>query len=107
MTIHKRLATGGWQKLSFAQQLGNIGAEIHRAQNWELKNDLTKRDNSLFRALELIDFILDQDDQENHLKEVTRLREVIADLLSDKRSYESSFQHLEKYFLSFVMMARG
>jgi len=107
MAIHEKLANGGWRKLSFAEQMGNIGAEVARAQGWEIRGDLAKRDNALLRALELIDFTIGQDKIESHLKEVTRLREVVADLLTVDRSYLSSFKHLEKYFLSFAMVARG
>jgi hypothetical protein len=69
MAIHEKLANGGWRKLSFAEQMGNIGAEVARAQGWEIRGDLAKRDNALLRALELIDFTIGQDKIESHLKE--------------------------------------
>lgn len=31
---HKKLADGGWEKLSFAEQMANVGIEMERTINW-------------------------------------------------------------------------
>ena len=44
-----------WQKFSLAEQMGNIGSEISRADSFEKKQDLAQRTKSLERTLEMID----------------------------------------------------
>jgi hypothetical protein len=35
--IHKSLASGRWQKLTFPEQMANIGSEVGRAIQWGKK----------------------------------------------------------------------
>ena len=54
---HKNLAGGGWQKLSFFEQMANVGAEIGRAINWREKNK--EHSQAAFdRGLELLDLTI-------------------------------------------------
>ena len=46
---HKELASGGWSRFSLAEQLGNIGSEVSRADNWQAK-DKKLYDDILFEA---------------------------------------------------------
>ena len=34
---HKQLALGKWNKLSFFEQMANIGSEVERTINWRYK----------------------------------------------------------------------
>jgi len=47
-----------WQKLSLAEQMGNTGAEIIRAINWQEKNEAEDAANAAGRAIELIDLMI-------------------------------------------------
>lgn len=67
-----------WQKFSKSQQIGAIGAEIMRAKTWQGEN----RENFLFaleRALNLIDFTIEDSRWENQLPMIFWLRNKIAE----------------------------
>jgi len=96
-----------WNKLSFSEQLGNIGSEISRANYWARKNDIKSRNNSLVRALDLIDQTLTVATGHSKLRELTRLREVLADFLAEQNSYKVSLDLLEQYCLPFAILARS
>ena len=97
--IHKNLAEGRWQKMSLAQQLGNIGSEYSRFKHWQERGDTAKQDQALARALELVDLTIASCSDQARLRELTRLREAVADHLLSR--------DLEKYFLPFAILARS
>jgi hypothetical protein len=103
---HKELAAGGWQKLSFAEQMANIGSEIERAINWKNRNKAEHSQESFFRALELVDFtVADNRDKSGRLKELCRLREVLVDYFFGENEYKSSDELWQKYFRAFTWQA--
>ncbi len=59
MIQHKQLASGGWQRFSFIEQMANIGSEVERALNWRAKKNAAYAQKAFERALELIDLTLD------------------------------------------------
>lgn len=99
---HKNLASGRWGKLSFFQQMANIGSEVIRAINWQKKNKEYSQ-MAIDRALELLDLTIA--DKKNHqrgrLKELLRLREFLVDYFYFDNIYQSTSIDWEKYFLSF------
>ncbi len=106
MTIqHKNLAAGGWQKLSLAQQLGNIGGEISRALNWRDK-DQKSYENAIYRALELLDLTISDPRWKNRLKEIVRARELLCDAVLGGKEYKTSLNDLDRYFFHFALAAR-
>lgn len=104
--LHKELAAGAWQKLSLAEQLGNIGSEISRARSWEKVDNIDSRNKALARALELVDLTLKDENRLSSLKELARLREVISDNLIKNQQYNIYLEALEKYCLDFALVAR-
>ncbi|MEK7162515.1 MAG: hypothetical protein AAB730_01495 [Patescibacteria group bacterium] len=103
---HKKLASGGWQKLSLVEQLGNIGSEVSRALTWR------GRDEKLFqgaveRALELFDFTLADPRWKGRLREIGRAREVFCDAVLGGKEYKSSLEDLDRYFYHFAFAARN
>lgn len=99
---HKKLASGKWRKLSFFEQMANIGSEIQRTINWREKN--SKYSQLAFeRALELIDLTIE--DKKNHkrgrLKELLRIREILADYFYFDNIYKSTDKNWQNYFLAF------
>ena len=99
---HKEAAAGGWQKFSIMEQLGNIGSEVSRANNWQGKNRETFW-NAVERALELFDLTLE--DPRWHgarLQEIALVREVFCDAIYDGNLYKSSLEELERYFFNFI-----
>lgn len=105
---HRDLAAGRWWTLSLAEQLGNIGSEVSRAERWKTRNPEMSR-GALFRALELIDLTLDDPRVRRsrpRLREIARAREVIVDYFFGSNQYGSSGTSLLKYFDAFALLAR-
>jgi len=48
---HKNLASGGWQKLSFFEQMANIGSEVERTIKWKNKGNAEYSRLAFGRAL--------------------------------------------------------
>lgn len=104
--FHKNLAAGGWQKLSFMEQLGNIGSEVGRAKKWQNK------DEELFwgaveRALELFDLTFRDLRWRERVYEIARAKEVFSDAVLGGKEYGSNLEDLEKYFYYFALMAQN
>jgi len=95
-----------WFKLSFAQQLGNIGSEILRANNWDKKQERELCDKSLERALELLDLTLSAPQNKSRLKELTRFREVLASWYSRQDPYGVRLDTLVQYCTEFALAGR-
>jgi len=103
---HKELAAGRWQKLSFLEQMANIGSEVERALNWKAKDNIIYSQQAFERALELIDLTLDNLRFFPRLKEVARLREALVDYFSGVNQFMTEEVFWRKYFLNFVYAAR-
>jgi len=95
-----------WQKLSLAEQMGNIGSEFSRAKHWEENGDFDSRQKAFERMIELIDLTISDKRWRSRLSEILRLREVICDLLIRGRNYDVSLESLQNYFLFFALIAR-
>lgn len=102
---HQELSEGKWSKLSLAEQLGNIGSEVDRALKWKNK-DQAKFQKAFERALELLDLTVQDSRWKNRLSEIVRAREVLCDALTGGKNYQSCPEDLNKYFLSFALLAR-
>ena len=102
---HKNLANGGWQKLSFVEQMGNIGSEISRALNWRDK-DQKSYENAIDKAFELLDLTIADSRWRSRLKEIVRARELLADAMFGGKEYKTSFKDLNHYFFQFALAAR-
>ncbi|MCD4694296.1 hypothetical protein K8R62_02985, partial [bacterium] len=76
---HKNLSNGKWNDFSFSEQMANVGSEISRALNWKNKSNLDYSKKAFERGLELLDFTISDLKNKNKLKELSRLREVLAD----------------------------
>lgn len=102
---HKNLAQGRWFELSFFEQMANVGSEVARTISWRDKN----KDYSILafkRALELLDLTIGDKRNRSRLKELVRLREVLADYFFFDNIYKSSDKKWQDYFYSFTYAAR-
>jgi len=104
--IHQSLAEGRWQKLTFAEQMANIGSEVGRAIKWKNKNNIDLKEKAVIRALELLYLTIEAQRKRKGLRELTRLREVLIDYFYCDNIYKSTEKSLEKYFLAFNLLAR-
>lgn len=104
---HKELANGRWEKLSFCEQMANVGSEVERAIKWRQKNNPDYSRQAFVRALELLDLTISiQKKSWGRLKELSRVREVLADYFQFDNIYSSTDASWQKYFLSFNYAAR-
>ena len=94
-----------WKKFSFVEQMGNVGSEVHRALLWREK-DKNIFQNSIYRALELLDLTIQDPRWINRLREITRAREILCDAFTGGKIYHSSLEDINKYFFSFALLAR-
>ncbi len=102
---HKNLAEAGWQKLSLAEQLGNIGSEVSRAVLWRGKDEKLF-ENAVLRALELFDLTLEDSRWRTGLREIARARELFCDAIYGNEEYNTTLEDLDRYFFQFAFLAR-
>jgi len=107
MNIYHTDLVNRWKKFSLINQMANIGAEVGRAINWRKKGDKQMSKNALYRALELIDFTVDDPKNKKSLKEILRVREILVDYFLGDNIYHSSDNGWEKYFYPFALAARN
>ncbi|HAI74197.1 MAG TPA: hypothetical protein DCS28_01695 [Candidatus Moranbacteria bacterium] len=103
---HKNLAGGEWQKLSFFEQMANIGSEVERAIKWKNKNNAEYGRLAFERALELIDLTIENEKSKSRLKELLRVREMLADYFVFANEYKSTDKSWQNYFYVFNFAAR-
>jgi len=92
--------------MSLSEQLGNVGSEVGRAAKWQRQGNTASRDNALERAFDLLDMTIADSRRKNSLKELCRLREVLADTFYGKKEYKDTPEALEKYFYQYAVAAR-
>jgi hypothetical protein len=105
MFFHKDLTKEKWESLSFFEQMANIGAEFGRAENWSAK-DKELSTASLYRGLELLDSTIEDKKNRKSLKELCRLREIVADYFCFDNIYNSTAANFNNYFYAFNYAAR-
>lgn len=90
-----------WIRMSFSEQMGNIGSEVFRTISWQEKKNKENKENSLWRVLEMLDLTISI--KKN--RELLRLREVLCDLFLGKNIYRVSLNFLKNYFIQFASAA--
>ena len=106
MFFHKELTKEKWFAMDFFNQMANMGAEIGRAINWQ-KKDVHLSQASLFRAVELLDLTIEDKKNNKKLKELCRLREIIADYFCFDNIYKTTNESLNNYFYAFNYAAQN
>lgn len=94
-----------WSKLSFVEQMGNIGSEVSRAGRWK------GRDEKSFwgvveRGLELFNLTLEDPRWKNRRQEIGRAHEMFCDAVFGGQEYGTTFQNLQPYFDHFALATR-
>ncbi len=108
--IHKDAAAGRWYEMTLCEQMGNIGSEVGRANNWQKKDNFVQRDKALGRAFDLVDITLDDARWKvfpGRLREICLARELLVDTFWGNKEYGDTAQGLEKYFYQFAFAARS
>lgn len=104
---HKELAKGKWFELSFPSQMANIGSEVNRAIDWKNKNNPKYSYQAFERSLELLSLTISDQKNRRHLRELTRLYEVLADYFAFDNEYKSTDKSWQNYFFPFNYLARS
>ena len=99
------LTSGRWFALSFAEQMGNIGSEVHRAVQWQAR-DRKIFDAAVDNTLELIDLTLRDPRWQKRTSEILRVREFFCDTVFGDNQYQISLEDFDNYFLGFAIAAR-
>jgi hypothetical protein len=74
MIYHKDLTPERWFRLSLAEQLANVGADVDRASRWKKRGDLKDSKAAFARALELLDLtIADPKNKKVLLKDLIKM----------------------------------
>ena len=111
MTVrHAELAAGRWLRLSLVEQLANVGSEIERTIRWKGKGNAEYGGRAFERALELLDLTIADEKNRLRLRELTRLREALADYFWFDNRYGSSDESWQRYFHAFnyaAALSRG
>ncbi len=98
--LHTELTKEKWQSLPFFNQMANVGAEVGRAINWRAKNKVMSQ-AAFERGLELLDLTIEDPKNKKYLKELCRLREVLADYFYFNNEYGSTDENMNNYFYGF------
>ncbi|MCX6347835.1 MAG: hypothetical protein NTZ89_07920 [Actinobacteria bacterium] len=102
---HKNLKER-WGRLSFFEQMANVGSEVERALSWRGKGNKQYCLLAFERALELLDFTTETIKESHRLKELKRLREVLVDYFFSDNIYKSTPESWHNYFYAFNYAAR-
>ncbi len=108
--IHKDLASGRWFTFSLIEQLANVGTDVERAIQWRNKGNLDYSQQSVERALELLDFTIADKKNRQRLKELVRVRGMLADYFLGSNEYSFNDEFWQHYFYAFnyvAAIARG
>ncbi|MBN1602270.1 MAG: hypothetical protein JW915_11715, partial [Chitinispirillaceae bacterium] len=103
---HKDLAAGRWFNFTLCEQMANVGSEVERAIIWGNKGNPDYKQRAFYRALELLDLTIRDPKNRKRLKEVVRVREMLADFFAFNNEYNSTEKQWQQYFFSFTYASR-
>jgi hypothetical protein len=103
---HQQLASGRWKSMLFIEQMANIGSEIERAIRWKGKGNPDYSNQAFERALELLEITITDKKNKHRLKELTRLKEMLADHFQFENEYRSTDKSWTNYFYPFNYASR-
>jgi len=89
-----------------AEQLGNIGSDVHRAVVAHQAGDEARCESARDRALELLDLTLADTRWRDRYREIARARELFCDALIGENEYNTPLDWLDRYFLEYAIAAR-
>jgi hypothetical protein len=102
---HPELAAGRWRRLSLAEQLANVGAEVGRMRRRHAAPE-PAASAAFERALELLDLTLADPRWRGRRKEIARAREMLCDAAFGGHEHGATLDELDRYFLAFAVLAR-
>jgi len=82
-----------------------VGSEIERTMRWRAKGNAEYARRAFERALEFLDLTMADLKHRSRLRELTRLREVLADSFWFEKRYGSTDESWRKHFQAFTHAA--
>ncbi len=108
MQIHHATVTQDrWATLSLAEQMGNIGSEVHRTIQWSQRNVPQSFQLAFDRTIELLDLTIADPRWRTGQRELTRTREVFCDFFFGDNSFHTDPVSFQAYFDQFALAARN
>lgn len=104
---HRELAAGRWFRMNLVEQLANAGSEVERALNWRDKDNRELSEQAVERALELLTLTVIDPKHRTRLRELTRVRETLADFFYGGNRYGGTADSWRNYFHAFAHAARA
>ena len=83
--------------------IANLGAEVSRIISFKEKNDASHVEESMARALHMIETIRKLPDMKSRLEEISLLRQAIVDVTRAVPTLRISPKHLMSYFQPFAL----
>lgn len=106
-SLHPSLLDGRWNTFTFAEQMGNVGSEVHRVLTWKERKDPARYASALERALELLDAtIADPRWGVERKREILRVREGMMGFLEGENAQAWDSEALQRYFDGFAVVGR-
>jgi len=102
---HSSLAAGRWQEFTLAQQLGHVGSEVSRTR--KAMGNEQRYWSAATRAFELLDLTIEDPRWSSRLRELLRVREVLADAVLGGSEYQSTLSDIDNYFFTFARAAQS
>lgn len=103
---HKNLTSGRWNNFTLCEQLASVGSEVERAISWGNKGNADYKQRAFYRALELLDLTIGDPKNRKRLKEILRVREMLAHFFAFDNEYHSTEKQWQKYFYYFNYASR-
>ncbi len=95
-----------WQKMSLAQQMGNVGSAVIRALHFEDKTNEAGKER-LEEALNLFDLTISDKRWQFRVKEILKMRSVFCDTFFELGNFKVSAKSIEQYFIPFAIKANS
>lgn len=105
VALHGGLTRERWERLSLADQLANVGAEVARAARARNSGNEDRLRQHLDLALELFELTLDDARWRGQRVEIARVRELVCDFLAGTNEFGSTAESMDAYFLPFSYLA--
>ena|SRR5438046_6387819 len=106
---HKELAESGrWQSFTLAEQMANIGSDVHRSFVWYKRKNEKYFETAFDRALELFDMTLADMRWKGRRKEIGRSRELFCAIFFEPERFddlEREITAMDDYFLQWGIYA--
>ncbi|HVN31946.1 MAG TPA: hypothetical protein VMT45_08155 [Thermoanaerobaculaceae bacterium] len=102
--VHRELAAGRWFEMPLVEQMANVGSEVERTIAWRGRSERNSA-AAFDRCLELLDLTIADPRHRKRLRELTRVREALADHFMFDNEFGSSDESWRRYFHAFAHAA--